>query len=69
MNCWEELAALGVTAAAAFRMPSRLSEFALQHHEQPFPWCSQIPKGELSKNLNSTCYCPSALCHAWHGES
>lgn len=48
-------------------MPSRFSEFAPLHHEQPFPWCSQIPKGKLSNNLNSRCYSPSALCHARHG--
>lgn len=57
-----------LTAAAASRMPSTFSGLAPQHHKQPFPWCSQIPKGELSNSLNSTCYRPSALGHAWHGE-
>lgn len=57
-----------LTAAAASRITSTFSGLAPQHHKQPFPWCSQIPKGELSNNLNATCYRPSVLGHAWHGE-
>lgn len=64
MSYWEELTALGLTAAAAPRTPSTFSGLAPHCHKQPFPWCSLIPKGELSNNLNSVCYSPSALGRA-----